>query len=60
MAEIEGLVRALREGDDAAKAKAARALGDLADWDDGEGGEAVARARAQGNLAYDDYQVLIA
>ena len=29
MAEIEGLVRALREGDDAAKASAARALGDL-------------------------------
>ncbi|KAH8057583.1 hypothetical protein JL722_6666 [Aureococcus anophagefferens] len=30
MAEIEGLVRALREGDDAAKAAAARRLGDLA------------------------------
>ena len=30
MAEIEGLVRALREGDDAAKTAAARELGDLA------------------------------
>ena len=30
MAEIEGLVRALREGDDAAKTEAARALGGLA------------------------------
>ena len=30
MAEIEGLVRALREGDDAAKAAAAGALCDLA------------------------------
>ncbi|KAH8067472.1 ubiquitin-protein transferase [Aureococcus anophagefferens] len=29
MAEIEGLVRALREGDDAAKTAAARALGNL-------------------------------
>ena len=30
MAEVEGLVHALREGDDAAKAAAARALGNLA------------------------------
>ena len=30
MAEIEGLVRALREGDDAAKEAAARALRNLA------------------------------
>jgi vacuolar protein 8 len=34
MAEIEGLVRALREGNDAAKTAAARALGDLA-WNNG-------------------------
>ena len=33
MAEIEGLVRALREGDDAAKAEAARVLGHLAYYD---------------------------
>ena len=33
MAEIEGLVRALREGDDAAKTAAAEALYRLA-WDD--------------------------
>ncbi|KAH8064381.1 hypothetical protein JL722_1246 [Aureococcus anophagefferens] len=34
MAEIVGLVRALREGDDAAKATAARALGDFARYTD--------------------------
>ena len=34
MAEIEGLVRALREGDDAAKTAAANALGTLAYDDD--------------------------
>ena len=34
MAEIEGLVRALREGDDAAKATAARKLGNLAACND--------------------------
>jgi vacuolar protein 8 len=43
MAEIEGLVRALREGDDAAKLAAVRALGDLA-WDDGANKIAIAEA----------------
>ncbi|KAH8086698.1 ubiquitin-protein transferase [Aureococcus anophagefferens] len=63
MAEIEGLVRALREGDDAAKAWAARALGDLAFAYANDANAAKAwAARALGDLAYanDANRVLIA